>query len=423
MELDWLAESGLAALPEFLTALAIGLLMGLERERNPTAKAGLRTFALVSLFGAAAEFLGEALAAPSIVAVGLGAVALAIIAAYYHHHEEFHESDPGTTTIAALIVCYLLGALAVAGHARLAVILSILATVLLYFKAELSGVVRGLERRDLISILQFALVTFVVLPLLPDRDYGPYGAFNPHHVWVMVVFISALSLAGYVALRIVGATRGAIMVGLLGGLVSSTATTLSYSRLARDAPDTIDVAAMAIVTANLMLPVRLFAISAVVAPGMLPRLALPLGMALAAGALVSALGSRQWRAGPMQKALELANPAQLRTALGFAALYAVVLFLVAWFADIAGSAGVYAVALVSGLTDLDAVTLSGFRMYGLGTLSGVQVALSIVIALSSNAVFKVALLRSVGGPAIFRRCFPAIAAMVVGAVVGIAIEI
>ncbi len=423
MQIDWLSDQGLAQLPDFLTALAIGLLIGLERERNPTAKAGLRTFALVSLAGGAAAYLSDTLAAESIIAVGLGAVAFAIIAAYYHHHEEIHERDPGTTTIAALMVCYLLGALTVGGHARLAVILSILATILLYFKEELSGVVRGLGRRDIISILQFAVVTFVVLPLLPNRDYGPYGAFNPHHVWVMVVLISALSLVGYVALRVIGATRGAIVVGLLGGLVSSTATTLSYSRVARDEPEAIDVPATAIVTANLMLPVRLLVVSAVVAPGILGRLALPLGMAFAAGALVYFIGSRRWRADAMGKALELTNPVQLRTAIGFAAFYALVLILVAWVADIAGSAGVYGVALVSGLTDLDAVTLSSLRMYGIGTLSGAEVVMSIVIALTSNAVFKVVLLRSIGGSAIFRRCFPAIAAMVIGAAAGIFIEI
>lgn len=419
MQIDWLSDPGLSPLPGFVTALVIGLLLGVERERNPTAKAGLRTFALVSLSGAAAEFLGQTHSAPSIVAIGLGAVAFAIIAAYYHHHEETHERDPGTTTIVALIVCYLLGALSVAGHARLAVILSILTTVLLYFKAEMSGAVRGLERRDLVSILQFALVTFVVLPILPDRGYGPYAAFNPRQVWLMVVLISTLSLAGYVALRFVGATRGAFLVGALGGMVSSTATTLSYSRIARDAPDATELSATAVVTANLILPVRLMAISAVVAPDVIPQLTLPLGMALAAGMLVYFFGSKRRHGLVMVVAPDLANPVQLRTALGFATVYAVILLLLAWLGDVAGNRGVYGVALVSGLTDVDAVTLSGLRMYGLGSLSAAQVAASIVIAMSANAFFKVALLRNVGGAAMFRRCYPAIVAMVAGAVAGV----
>lgn len=213
MNLDWLDEQGLGRLPQFATALAIGLLIGLERERNPTAKAGLRTFTLVALSGAAAAGLAEAFGAPSIIAVGLGAVAFTMIAAYYHHHEPFHEEDPGTTTIAAVLVCYLLAAMVVMGEARLAVIVAIITALLLYFKTELHGLARNLQRRDLISILQFAVVAFVVLPLLPDREFGPYGALNPRHIWLMVVLISGVSLAGYVALRVVGRERGAMLLG------------------------------------------------------------------------------------------------------------------------------------------------------------------------------------------------------------------
>jgi uncharacterized membrane protein YqaE (UPF0057 family) len=172
---DALLGQEFVRLPEFLTALAVGLLIGLERERNPTAKAGLRTFTLVALVGASSAVIAEKFTAPSIIGVGLGAIAIAIIAAYYHHHEEFHERDPGTTTIVAVIVCYLLAVMVMTGFVQLAVILAILVTALLYFKAELSGVAHGLERRDLISILQFAVVTFVVLPLLPDQGFGPYS--------------------------------------------------------------------------------------------------------------------------------------------------------------------------------------------------------------------------------------------------------
>ena len=144
MNFDWMSGAELQHLPSYLTALAIGLLIGLERERNPTAKAGLRTCALVSLAGAMSAALAEAFSAPSIVAVGLGAIALMMVVAYYHHHEAFHEWDPGTTTIAAVIACFLLGAMTVAGHSRPAVALAILITALLYFKAELGGAARRL---------------------------------------------------------------------------------------------------------------------------------------------------------------------------------------------------------------------------------------------------------------------------------------
>ncbi len=421
MNLDWLAGQGLEHLPQYLTALAIGLLIGLERERNPTAKAGLRTFALVALAGAMSATLADTFAAPSIIAVGLAAVALVMIAAYYHHHEAFHERDSGTTTIAAVMVCFLLGVMALAGHARLAVILGILTTVLLYFKAELGGAVRKLERRDLVSILQFAVVAFVVLPLLPDRGFGPYAALNPRHIWLMVVLISGVSLAGYVALRLVGREHGAMLLGLFGGLVSSTATTLAYSRYARSGSEFTGLAGAVIVTANLVLLVRLAVLAAITAPGILGVLAPVLAAALAAGAAAFAIGGRR-NGMPQELTMPVVgNPAELRTALGFALLYAGVLLLVAWLADLVGSRGVYAAALASGLVDVDAISLSSLRLYGLGSLTPAQATIAIVLAVSANAVFKLGIVRAVGGGALLRRCLPAMAAMAAGAGLGLAL--
>ena len=416
---DWLAAQGLEHLAEYLTALAIGLLIGLERERNPTAKAGLRTCAFVALAGALSAALAETFAAPAIIAVGLGAVAFMMIAAYYHHHEVFHERDPGTTTIVAVVVCYLLGAMVVAGHMRLALMLGILATVLLYFKAELGGVARGLERRDLVSILQFAVVAFVVLPLLPDRGYGPYSALNPRHIWLMVVLISGLSLAGYVALRFVGREHGALLLGLFGGLVSSTATTLAYSRYARSGSEFTGLAGTVIVTANLVLLVRLAVLAAVTAPGILGVLGPVLGTALAAGAAAFAIGHRRDGAPQELTMPPIGNPAELRSALGFALLYAGVLLLVAWFDALVGTRGVYAVALASGLVEVDAITLSSLRLYGLGSLAPAQAAIAIVLAVSANAVFKLGVVGAVGGGALLRRCLPAMAAMAAGAALGL----
>lgn len=421
MNLDWLAGQGLERLPQYLTALAIGLLIGLERERNPTAKAGLRTFALVALAGAMSATLAEAFTAPAIIATGLGAVAFMMIAAYYHHHEAFHEWDSGTTTIVAVIGCYLLGAMTLTGFARLAVILGILATTLLYFKAELSGVARRLERRDLVSMLQFAVVAFVVLPLLPDRGFGPYAALNPRHIWLMVVLISGVSLAGYVALRLVGREHGAILLGLFGGLVSSTATTLAYSRYARSGSEFTGLAGAVIVTANLVLLVRLAVLAAITAPGILGVLGPVFAVALAAGAAAFAIGQRR-NGTPQELTLPpIGNPAEMRTALGFALLYAGVLLLVAWLDALVGSKGVYAAALASGLVDVDAITLSGLRLYGLGSLTSAQATIAIMLAVSANAVLKLGVVRAVGGGALFRRCLPAMAAMAAGAGLGLAL--
>lgn len=418
---DSLLSQEFVRLPEFLTALAVGLLIGLERERNPTAKAGLRTFTLVALVGTLSAVLAEKFTAPSIIGVGLGAISIAIIAAYYHHHEEFHEKDPGTTTIVAVIVCYLLAVMVMTGFVRLAVILAILVTTLLYFKAELSGVAHGLERRDLISILQFAVVTFVVLPLLPDQGFGPYAVLNPRHIWLMVVLISGVSLFGYVALRVLGQAHSALLLGLSGGLVSSTATTLSFSRYARENKGITDLSVTVIIAANLVLLLRLAVLAAVVSPVVLSVVAPILGIALISGLVVFAFTKRHKTDATEISAPKITNPSELSTALGFAALYAAVLLLSAWLVDIADSKGIYAVALVSGLTDVDAITLSGLRLYGLGTVSIGQVATIIVLAIAANVTFKLGISLAVGGIGLFRRCLPAMVAVVIGAGIGLAI--
>src|SRR5450759_5243733 len=189
METIFLQSNGIEALPQFLTSLAIGLLIGLESERTPSAKAGLRTFALVALFGTLSALLSTKLGSPWLLIAGLLAVAGMIIAAYLNKPSEplrpslpqeaqDRENDPGTTTVIALLLCYGLGAMIWYGLAELAVMLAIGITALLYFKPELRGISQRLTRRDLVAVLQFSVLTFIVLPILPDQDYGPYHAFN-----------------------------------------------------------------------------------------------------------------------------------------------------------------------------------------------------------------------------------------------------
>ena len=224
MNIGFLEATGLASLPAFLTSLALGLLIGLERERNPASKAGLRTFALVALLGTLASLIADKTGSTWILAAGLALVGLMMIAAYARDAGE--AADPGTTSVAAVCVCYSLGALIWLGYPTLAVMLGVITTMLLYFKPELRGLSQNLTRQDLFSILQFAALSFVILPVLPNQDYGPYNALNPHQIWLMVVLISGISLAGYVALRITGGHHGVLLLGLLGGLVSSTATSM-----------------------------------------------------------------------------------------------------------------------------------------------------------------------------------------------------
>jgi uncharacterized membrane protein (DUF4010 family) len=404
-------------LQAFLTSLAIGLLIGLERERRRSAKAGLRTFALVALLGTISGMLAEKTGSGWILAAGLLAVGAMIIAAYLNQPDD--AGDPGTTSVVALLVCYCLGAAVWYGYGTLAVMMAIATTVLLYFKAELHGLSHRLTPKDIISILQFAVLSFVILPILPDRSFGPYEAFNPHQAWLMVVLISGVSLAGYAALRLAGPQHGAPMMGLLGGLVSSTATTVVFSRHARAHAALVRAAMVVIMIASLMVLARLTVIAAVVAPAILEPLAKVFSGGLILGLAVTAFGWRRLETQGELPMPEVRNPTEIRTALGFGALYAIVLLCAAWLSDVAGPRGMYAVALASGLTDVDAITLSSLRLFSLDKLTAGQAVTSIALAVLSNLVFKAGLVVTLGGWLLARRTLPAMAAVAAGIGLGL----
>jgi uncharacterized membrane protein (DUF4010 family) len=403
----------------FAVSLGIGLLIGLERERKPDAKAGLRTFGLTGLLGCLAAMLGEQSGSGWVLAVGLLMMAAMMIAALANDPQD--DGDPGTTSVVALMLCYGLGALVWYGNATLAVMLAITTTVLLYFKGPLQSVTRSLTHKDLISILQFAVLSLVVLPILPNQDYGPYNALNPHQVWWMVVLISGLSLAGYAALRVVGNRHGAPLLGLFGGMVSSTATTLVFARNARDDANLAATATLVILVANLVVTVRLGFVAVLLAPTLLLPLAGVLGIGLLFGLVAVLLKWRSLTGAGELPLPEVKNPTEIRTALAFGLLYGIVLLLAAWLQDVAGSQGLYLVAFASGFTDVDAITLSTLRLFNQQTLAAGPVVVAIGLASLSNLVFKSGLVIAIGGRALARRTLPGLAAIGVGFIVGIAL--
>ena len=397
----------------FAASLGIGLLIGLERERNPTAKAGVRTFALVALCGTLATVVAERLGAVWTVPVGLAAVAAMLIAA--HARDEPRE-DSGTTTVIAAMVCYLLGVLAALGEAPLAGALAIGVTALLYFKPEIEGFSTGLKRHEQVSVLQFLVVTFIVLPILPDRSYGPYEVLNPRNIWLMVVLISGIGLAGYVALRLAGERRGVLLTGILSGLVSSTAATMLYARRSRESEAMQRIALTVVPLANLVPIARIAVLAAAVAPGILPTLGPALAAALAAGVLVAALTMPRG-AHSDAPVTESRNPAEIGTALRFAALYALVLLASAWLSDVAGSRGLYAAALTSGLADIDAISLSALNLFGQGRLPGENAVIAIGLAYVANVAFKLAVLLWHNRVLAWRVLWPLAATVAAGAAV------
>ena len=398
-------------------ATAIGLLMGLERERRPAARAGVRTFGLTGLLGALAALLAELLATPAFIAMGFAVVAVMIIAAFIRHPEP--DDDPGTTSVVALLVCYSLGAMVWLGHGRLAVMAAVGATMLLYFKSELRGVAARLTSQDWRSILQFSVLSLIVLPILPNRGFGPYEAINPHQVWLMIVLVAGVSLAGYMALRLVGARYGAPLLGLLGGLVSSTTTTMVFARHARENPAMTSTAGLVILLANLIMVVRILAIAGALSPPVVPLLAGGCILAVALGAIMLA---RDWRQLAGQDALpipETRNPTELRAAIGFGLLYAGVLLCAAWLSDIAGRGGLYLLALASGLTDVDAISLSALRLFDSAQLGANQAVTTLVLALLSNLVFKTGIIMVLGGNALARRTWFGMLAVAIGLIIGL----
>jgi uncharacterized membrane protein (DUF4010 family) len=398
-------DEGLVA---YGASLGIGLLIGLERERNPTAKAGVRTFALVALMGTLAVSLTSSV---WLLATGLAAVAAMLIAAYAR---EPQQDDPGTTTVAAAAVCYLLGALAGQGQPALAGALAIGVTALLYFKPEIEGFSAGLKRHEQVSVLQFLIVTFIVLPILPDRGYGPYGALNPRSIWLMVVLVSGIGLATYIALRLAaGGRHGVLMTGILGGLLSSTAATLLYARRSRDSQAMERLALAVVPLANLVPLARIALLAAAVAPAVLPRLAPVLGAALAGGLAVTVFFLRRLERGEAP-APESRNPAELPAALRFAAVYAVVLLVSAWLSDLAGSRGLYAAAAASGLVDIDPINLSALNFFAEGRIEAGVAVNAIGLAYLANVAFKMAVLVWYNRRLAWRALWPLAATLAAG---------
>ena len=399
-------------LEAFATALGTGLLIGMERERRPDSAAGLRTFALVSMLGCLFALLGEKAGGPWILAVGLLSVAAAMVASNFSAQQE--EQYRGFTSEAAIIVTYGLGAAIWYGYATLAVMLAITTTVLLYFKAEMRQFSERMTPKDINSILQFAVLSLVILPILPNQDYGPYNAFNPRQIWWMVVLISGLALSGYLALRIIGAKHGAALLGIFGGLASSTATTLMFSRHARDHGDLVRMSAIVILIANVMVMLRLGFVSSLVAP----KLVLPIAMVFACGILPGvAMALYGWKilsaAGTLPMP-EVKNPTELKTAISFGLLYALVLLASAWLQDIAGNKGLYIVALASGLTDADASVLSTLRMFNLEKIPAAEAVIAVTLALMANLIFKISLIISIGGGRLARNALPGLFAIGAG---------
>ena len=415
--MSFVAPELAAPVEAFATALGIGLLVGMERERRPDSAAGLRTFALVAMLGCLFALLSEKTGGPWVLIAGLVVIAGAMVASNFSaQHEEQYR---GFTSEAAIIIIYGLGAAVWFGYATLAVMLAIATTVLLYFKAELRQLSERLTPKDINSILQFAVLSLVILPILPNTDFGPYNAINPRQIWWMVVLISGLALGGYMALRIIGARHGAAVLGIFGGLASSTATTMMFSRHASEHGNLVRMAGIVILIANVMVMVRLGIVSGIVAPSLLVPIAIVFACGIVPGVAMALYGWKILSAAGDLPMPEVKNPTELKTAISFGLLYAMVLLASAWLQDIAGNKGLFVVAVASGLTDADAAVLSALRLFNLEAISSGEAVIAITLALVSNLVFKIGLVVSIGGGKLARHALPGLFAIGGGLALGL----
>jgi uncharacterized membrane protein (DUF4010 family) len=375
----------LIVLQQLAVALGRGFVQGRQRERVESSIGGIRTFPLIALFGTVCALLGKTFGG-WVVAAGL--LALVAIVVYSNLAKmKSGDIDPGMTTEVAALLLYALGAYVVIGSMIVAVVVGGAMAVLLQFKKPLHALAGAIGERDMLAIMQFVLLSLVILPVLPHQDFGPYGVWNPFQIWLMVVLIVGISLTGYIAYKFLGAQRGTLLAGVLGGLISSTATTVSYARRTVENTKLANLAAVVIVIASCVSMGRVLIEVAAVAPVAFASMAPPLAAILAVSIIIAA-AMFLWQPSRDTQMPEQKNPAELKTAFIFAAIYAVVLLAVAVAKEHFGSAGFYTVAIVSGLTDMDAITLSSARLVENGRTDPSTGWRAILIAAMSNFVFK-----------------------------------
>ncbi|MBL9016349.1 MAG: MgtC/SapB family protein [Myxococcales bacterium] len=391
------------------TALAVGLLVGLEREQTKIERGGsqiggVRTYPIVALVGAIATLLEPSSMWLPLIALG-GVFALVGIS---YAGEIRRDADHGMTTEISVIGTYLLGALAASrgvvepmrDRLLLVAAIGVAMTFLLSSKEWFHSLAGRVSREDFYATVKFLIVAVIALPLLPDRDLGPLGAINPRTLGLMVVTISALSFLGYVAMELFGARRGLVLGAALGGLVSSTAVTLSFSRRAKATPELAPMAAGAIAIAWTIMLARVAVVVALINPALLRSLGPPLGAMLAASLLGFALTFR--RDGGEAPKTDLKNPFELGSAIKVTLMFGLVLLASRAAIEYVGDRGLYLAAGLGGTTDVDAVTVSTAKLSE-GAIGHPVAVIAISIAVAVNTMVKAGLAIGIGGSALGKR--------------------
>jgi uncharacterized membrane protein (DUF4010 family) len=379
-------------------ALAVGLLVGLERgwklrdEEDGQRAAGFRTFALTGLLGGISGTI--ALATDTII---LGFLFIGFIAAFaaFHWLEATQNKDVSVTSVVAGMLTFAIGAYAAIGNLRVAVASAVATVLLLALRQPLHRWVEALRWEEIRAVLILLTMTFLLLPILPNRPIDPWGAINPASIWLLAIMIAAISFGGYVAVRLFGGQLGIVMAAISGGLASSTATTLTLAKLAKGQDESARVLAAGILIAGAVMMVRVLVVASLLNRAMLIPLVPPLAglgiVTIVAAAILLFGKSRDQHA-----ELNITNPLELGTAIKLAIIIAIVMFAAEAVHDALGNSGMLVVAAAAGVADVDAMTISMSRL-ALGRITPELAAQAIALAVYVNTLSKAVMAASAGG--------------------------
>jgi len=393
-------------------ALGLGLLVGLQKERGHSRIAGIRTFGLITIYGALSGLIANRLEEYWVLAAGIISVALLMLGANILKQKEENPDTGQTTEITALLM-YGVGIYLAVGDLVIGVVVGAMVAILLYLKEFFSKRISQLEEKDIQAIMVFVAVSLVILPILPTERFGPKDVLSLHEIWLMVVLIVGISVAGYFAYKWLGKKAGTGLSGILGGLISSTATSVTFARQSKEMGTAFLLSGFVIVAASAVSFIRVIIEVLVVAPRIATTVLPPLLIVTGVLGVISIFLFFKSNEEEGEPTPDPKNPAQFQTALVFALLYAIILVLLVYAKDYFGSGGLYAVSILSGLTDMDAITLSLANTMDNGNIAPAIGWKYILVAGLANLVFKGGMVIVLGHKRLRKIIIPAFTATLV----------
>lgn len=404
-----------------VVAIFLGALIGLQREYTQQHVhlkrfGGIRTFILITFFGAILGYLSPSFDSLFVIVGFIGVILLALMSYLFGYLK--YKINSATTEVAA-IMCYVLGVMCTTGYVQLAVIFGILIVTFLAFKKRLHGLAKKMERKEIFAVIKFALISLVILPFLPNKNYSPLDVpglaevfsglgveasflaqldvFNFYHIWLMVILVAGISFVGYFLVKLIGSKKSYGILGFVGGLVSSTAVTLSMAAESLKHKKIILPFVLATVIATSIMFVRIIFEVAVVNSDLLPTLLFPMGAMALSGFILAFIFYRKRSKTKKLKEIEFEQPFAIKPALKFGLFFLLILVVSKIMQFLFGSTGIYVTSILSGLADVDAITLSMASLSKAGGVSNFVASTSIILAAATNTLVKGGMAYFLGG--------------------------